>query len=150
MQRHQLPQYLLNACVVEIGEGLIQLRGPIKGINIIPSRVGDILEEIQGIRPPCQLVVERVHYLDKLTLLVEVSEDLFFDKMGEQRSLVDSIREKVAGGIGVAPMIFLVDYLIEQEHDLTGVEVFLGGRSKADLLCLVEFSAFGLPVHDHR
>ena len=53
----------------------------------------------------------------------------------------------VAGGIGVAPMIFLVDYLIEQVHDLTGVEVFLGGRSKADLLCLDEFSAFGLPVH---
>ncbi len=53
----------------------------------------------------------------------------------------------VAGGIGVAPMIFLVDYLIEQGHDLTGIEVFLGGRSKADLLCLDEFSAFGLPVH---
>jgi dihydroorotate dehydrogenase electron transfer subunit len=53
----------------------------------------------------------------------------------------------VAGGIGVAPMIFLVDYLIEQKHDLSGVEVFLGGRSKADLLCLDEFSAFGLPVH---
>ena len=81
----------------------------VKGINIIPSRVGDILEEIQGIRPPCQLVVEREDYLDKLTLLVEVSEDLFFDKMGEQRSLVDSIREKVAGGIGVTPRIQLVE-----------------------------------------
>jgi phenylacetate-CoA ligase len=81
----------------------------VKGINIIPSRVGDILEEIQGIRPPCQLVVERADYLDRLTLLVEVSEDLFFDKMGEQRSLVDSIREKVAGGIGVTPRIQLVE-----------------------------------------
>jgi phenylacetate-CoA ligase len=81
----------------------------VKGINIIPSRIGDILEEIQGIRPPCQLVVERVDYLDKLALLVEVSEDLFFDKMGEQRSLVDSIREKVAGGIGVTPRIQLVE-----------------------------------------
>ncbi|MDH3951648.1 MAG: phenylacetate--CoA ligase, partial [Deltaproteobacteria bacterium] len=81
----------------------------VKGINIIPSRVGDILEEIQGGRPPCQLVVERADYLDKLTLLVEVSEDLFFDKMGEQRSLVDSIREKVAGGIGVTPRIQLVE-----------------------------------------
>jgi dihydroorotate dehydrogenase electron transfer subunit len=51
-----------------------------------------------------------------------------------------------AGGVGVAPMIFLLDYLHEQEHDLAGVEVFLGGRSKADLLCLDEFSNFGLPV----
>ncbi|MEJ2220122.1 MAG: dihydroorotate dehydrogenase electron transfer subunit [Desulfobacterales bacterium] len=53
----------------------------------------------------------------------------------------------VAGGIGVAPMIFLLDYLIEKEHDLAGIEVFLGGRSETDLLCLDEFSAFGLPVH---
>lgn len=53
----------------------------------------------------------------------------------------------VAGGIGVAPMIFLLDSLNEQKYDLTGVEVFLGGRSKADLLCLDEFSTFGLPVH---
>jgi len=52
-----------------------------------------------------------------------------------------------AGGIGVAPMIFLLDYLYEQKHDLAGVEVFLGGRSKADLLCLDEFSNFGLPLH---
>jgi dihydroorotate dehydrogenase electron transfer subunit len=52
-----------------------------------------------------------------------------------------------AGGIGVAPMIFLLDYLHEQKHDLAGVEVFLGGRSKADLLCLDDFSNFDLPVH---
>jgi dihydroorotate dehydrogenase electron transfer subunit len=52
-----------------------------------------------------------------------------------------------AGGIGVAPMIFLLDYLHEHKHDLAGVEVFLGGRSKADLLCLDEFLNFGLPVH---
>ena len=47
--------------------------------------------------------------LDKLTILVEVSEDLFFDKMGEQRSLVDAMRTKVAGGIGVTPRIVLVE-----------------------------------------
>jgi phenylacetate-CoA ligase len=95
----------------------------VKGINIIPSRVGDILEEIQGSRPPCQLVVEREDYLDKLTLLVEVSEDLFFDKMGEQRSLVDSIREKVAGGIGVTPRIQLVEAgsIIREEESAPGV-----------------------------
>ena len=53
----------------------------------------------------------------------------------------------VAGGIGVAPMIFFLDYLKEQQHDLAGVEVFLGGRSKADLLCLDEFSTLDVPVY---
>ena len=53
----------------------------------------------------------------------------------------------VAGGIGVAPMIFFLDYLKEHRHDLADIEVFLGGKSKADLLCLNDFSALGVPVH---
>lgn len=53
----------------------------------------------------------------------------------------------VAGGIGVAPMIFLLDYLKERGHDPANVQVFLGGKSKTDLLCLNDFSAFGVPVH---
>ena len=51
-----------------------------------------------------------------------------------------------AGGIGVAPMIFLVEYLQEQTRPAADIQVFLGGRSKADLLCLEEFSALGVPV----
>ena len=81
----------------------------VKGINIIPSRVGDILLEILGTRPPYQAVVSREGYLDSLTVLVEVSERLFFDKMREQRSLVDTMRKKVASGIGITPQITLVE-----------------------------------------
>jgi len=81
----------------------------IKGMNIIPSRVGDLLEEVLGSRPPYQLVVNREGHLDSLTVQVEVSEDLFFDKMREQRSLVERMGEKVAGGIGVTPKITLVE-----------------------------------------
>jgi phenylacetate-CoA ligase len=81
----------------------------VKGINIIPSRVGDLLEEVLGSKPPYQLVVDRKGHLDSLTVQVEVSEDLFFDKMREQRSLIENMGEKVAGGIGVTPKIILVE-----------------------------------------
>jgi phenylacetate-CoA ligase len=81
----------------------------IKGINIIPSRIGDLLEEVLGSKPPYQLVVDRKGHLDSLTVQVEVSEDLFFDKMREQRSLIERMGEKVAGGIGVTPRIILVE-----------------------------------------
>ena len=95
----------------------------VKGINIIPSRIGDILEELQGSRPPYQLVVDRDNHLDRLTVLVEVSEELFFDKMREQRSLVDSMREKVAGGTGVTPRIQLVEHgsIVREEETAPGV-----------------------------
>jgi len=81
----------------------------VKGINIIPSRVGDLLEEVLGSRPPYQLVVDRKGHLDSLTVQVEVSEELFFDKMREQRSLIERMGEKVSGGIGVNPRIILVE-----------------------------------------
>jgi dihydroorotate dehydrogenase electron transfer subunit len=53
----------------------------------------------------------------------------------------------VAGGIGVAPMVFLAQTLTESKRDLASLEVFIGGRTKADLLCLMDFSALGLTVH---
>jgi phenylacetate-CoA ligase len=81
----------------------------IKGINIIPSRIGDLLEEVLGSKPPYQLVVDRKGHLDSLTVQVEVSEELFFDKMREQRSLIERMGEKLAGGIGVTPRIILVE-----------------------------------------
>jgi phenylacetate-CoA ligase len=95
----------------------------VKGINIIPSRIGDIIEEVQGTKPPYQLVVDRDNYLDRLTVLVEVSEDFFFDKMREQSSLVDRIREKVAGGTGVTARIVLVEHgsIVREEETAAGV-----------------------------
>jgi dihydroorotate dehydrogenase electron transfer subunit len=64
-----------------------------------------------------------------------------------------SVREEfgriaiVAGGIGVAPMIFLAHRLKKRQAGLGGVRVFLGGRTEADLLCREDFDALGLPVH---
>jgi phenylacetate-CoA ligase len=81
----------------------------IKGINIIPNRVGDIIQEIQGTRPPYQLVVNREGNLDRLTILVEVSEKFFFDTIRDQRSVVDVIREKLSGELGILLRVVLVE-----------------------------------------
>ena len=53
----------------------------------------------------------------------------------------------VAGGIGVAPMIFLLAFLQKQKIDFAGVRVFLGAKSKADILCQKEFLSLGVEVH---
>jgi dihydroorotate dehydrogenase electron transfer subunit len=53
----------------------------------------------------------------------------------------------VAGGIGVAPMLFLAQRLFESNRKRSSVEVFIGGRTQADLLCLPSFANMGLPVH---
>jgi len=81
----------------------------VKGINIIPERIGDILQEIRGERPVFQLVLVREGPRDQLEIWVEVTEQLFFDKMREQRTLVDLMSRKIANFIGITPKIKLVE-----------------------------------------
>ena len=53
----------------------------------------------------------------------------------------------VAGGIGVAPLVFLCSYLVEEKgFAASNIKVFLGARSKDDLLCRDDFSSLGLEV----
>ena len=52
----------------------------------------------------------------------------------------------LAGGIGVAPMLFLASSLAQMRVRPNLCWVFLGARSKQDLLCLDEFSGLGLEV----
>ncbi|MDL1968967.1 MAG: dihydroorotate dehydrogenase electron transfer subunit [Deltaproteobacteria bacterium] len=51
----------------------------------------------------------------------------------------------VAGGVGVAPMLFLASYL-QKNTDLSKCTVFLGSRSKHDLLCKDDFLRIGMKV----
>jgi dihydroorotate dehydrogenase electron transfer subunit len=53
----------------------------------------------------------------------------------------------VAGGMGVAPMTFLAAYLLEQGIHAADCTVFLGGRTRSDLLCESHFKELNLAVH---
>lgn len=53
----------------------------------------------------------------------------------------------VAGGIGVAPLFFLASDLKRVEPDSSKIQMFIGGRSREDLLCMDEIKAMGFPVH---
>ncbi|MCK8604098.1 phenylacetate--CoA ligase family protein [Desulfoferrobacter suflitae] len=102
----------------------------IKGINIIPERVGDVLQQVRGRRPVYQLVATRQGHKDQLEIRVEVSEELFFDKMREQRALVDVMRQKVANFIGITPRIKLVE-AGSLERDDGKVKLFVDRRQNS-------------------
>ncbi len=81
----------------------------VKGINIFPERVGQILAGFVGEAPAYQLVLGREGHLDFLEIRIEVREGLFFDKMTLQRELVHKLSHKLAQGIGVTPRVKLVE-----------------------------------------
>ncbi len=53
----------------------------------------------------------------------------------------------VAGGFGIAPVIFLLSYLERQVADFPGIHMFLGGGTDTDLLCADELKNFEIVTH---
>lgn len=69
--------------------------------------------------------------------------------LGKGFSLPENIRRIfiVAGGIGVAPLLFLATHILEKKMaGSSNIKVFLGARSKEDLLCMDNFINLGLDV----
>jgi phenylacetate-CoA ligase len=81
----------------------------IKGVNVFPTQIEDVLFEIEGTEPHYRIIVERENHQDKATVLVEVVEAIFFDEMKKQRQLVDRIKKQLASELGVSVDVKLVE-----------------------------------------
>jgi phenylacetate-CoA ligase len=81
----------------------------IKGVNVFPIQIEKVLFEIEGTQPHYQIVIERENHNDKITVLVEVNESLFFDQMKKQRQMVDHIKARLASELGIGVNVKLVE-----------------------------------------
>ena len=98
----------------------------VKGINLFPERVGQILVGLVGEEPVYQLVVNREGPLDCLEIRIEVREALFFDKMTLQREFLQKLVTKLTQGIGVTPRIKLVEpHSINREQETSPLVIDL-------------------------
>ncbi|MDY0390480.1 phenylacetate--CoA ligase family protein [Desulfobulbus oligotrophicus] len=81
----------------------------IKGVNIFPVQIEKVLFEIEGTEPHYQIIIERENHADKMTVLVEVMESIFFDEMKKQRRMIDFIKSRLAAEVGVHVDVKLVE-----------------------------------------
>ncbi|WP_310601157.1 phenylacetate--CoA ligase [Desulfobulbus sp.] len=81
----------------------------IKGVNVFPVQIEKVLFEVEGTEPHYQIVVERENHADKITVLVEVMESIFFDQMKKQREVVERIKSRLASEVGVGVEVKLVE-----------------------------------------
>jgi phenylacetate-CoA ligase len=81
----------------------------IKGVNVFPTQIESVLFDIEGTEPHYRLIVDRVNNEDKLTVMVEVVESIFFDAMKKQGNLVDTIKKRLASEVGVGVDVKLVE-----------------------------------------
>ena len=107
---------------------LIKESGSVIGIEVLYKVIGGFTEKLSRLKTG--------NHIDLL------------GPMGKGFTISDTTKTAafVAGGIGVAPLVFLADAMAETGLNLTNSIVCLGGRTSADILCAHIFKTFDLNI----
>jgi phenylacetate-CoA ligase len=81
----------------------------IRGVNVFPSQIENVLMSIEGTEPHYQIVVDRKGALDDVTVMVEVSESIFFDAMKKQNELIETIKKRLSSELNISVTVKLVE-----------------------------------------
>ena len=96
----------------------------IKGVNVFPTQIEEVLFQIEGCEPHYQLVLDRVNNLDQLEVQVEVNEKIFFDEMKQQRAFVIAAEKKLHSTLGLSVKVKLVEPSSITRHEGKACRVF--------------------------
>lgn len=81
----------------------------VNGVNVFPSQVEHVLSNIEGITLNYQIIADKKGYLDKLEIMVEVTEDMPFDSIGALEGLRKSIQHELLNNLYINADIKLVE-----------------------------------------
>ncbi|MFK5926939.1 MAG: phenylacetate--CoA ligase [Desulfuromusa sp.] len=95
----------------------------IKGVNVFPTQIEEVLFQIEGCEPHYQLIVDRENNMDSLEVQVEVNEHIFFDEMKQQRQFVVQAEKRLATVLGVSAKVKLVEPSSIQRYEGKAVRV---------------------------
>lgn len=81
----------------------------IRGVNVFPSQIESVLLETGETAPHYLLIVDRVDNLDILEILVEMSQNMFSDKVKKIEELEMKIRKEIVSTLGINAKVKLVE-----------------------------------------
>ena len=81
----------------------------IRGVNVFPSQIEDVIFKIEGVRPHYLVVVDRKHGLDDLELRLEVAEEVFSDIMADMVAFQKNVADRLQSVLGLRAKITLVE-----------------------------------------
>ncbi len=81
----------------------------IRGVNVFPSQIEDVLFKIEGVRPHYLIVVDRKHGLDDMEVQLEVAEEVFSDIMADMVAFTKNVTERLHGVLGLHVKVTLVE-----------------------------------------
>ncbi len=81
----------------------------IKGVNVFPSQIEQVLTEIEGVEPQYQIILKKKGVLDDIEVNVEVREDVFPDAMRKLVEFEREIESRLQTVLGIFVKVKLVE-----------------------------------------
>jgi phenylacetate-CoA ligase len=81
----------------------------IRGVNVYPSQVEDVIFKIEGVRPHYLIVVDRKHGLDDLEVRLEMADEVFSDIMADMVAFQRDVADRLQVVLGLRAKITLVE-----------------------------------------
>ena len=81
----------------------------IRGVNVFPSQIEDVLFKIEGVAPHYLIVVDRKRNLDDLEIRLEVEPAFFSDSMADMVGFQKTVGDKLQSVLGLRAHITLVE-----------------------------------------
>ncbi|MBN2322572.1 MAG: phenylacetate--CoA ligase [Spirochaetes bacterium] len=81
----------------------------VRGVNVFPSQIEEVLVNIEGVEPHYQIVLERDGALDELEIHVEMNERLISDEIKGLEQAERKIRDDIESMLGIKVGVRLVE-----------------------------------------
>lgn len=101
----------------------------IRGVNVFPSQLEEVLFDVEGCEPHYQLVIDREGAMDVLEVRIEVTESIFFDEMKKQRAFLEMVEKRINSLLGVSVSVKLVEPNSIPRHEGKAIRI-IDNRNK--------------------
>jgi phenylacetate-CoA ligase len=81
----------------------------IRGVNVFPSQIEEVLLRTEGIQPHYMIYVDRINNLDHMQVQVEVEQDFFSDRISELQAMSKKLQSNLESALGIGLDVKLVE-----------------------------------------
>ena len=81
----------------------------LRGVNVFPSQIEEALLSVEGTLPHYQIILNREKGLDEMEIQVEVTAEIFSDKIGALEELQGKLTRAVEHILGIRAEVHLVE-----------------------------------------
>lgn len=81
----------------------------VRGVNVYPSQVEDVLLRFEGVAPHYQIVLDREHGMDRMEVRIEIADENFSELMADMVAFTGNVSDRLNSVLGLNVKVTLVE-----------------------------------------